>query len=133
MAREIVPFEVHLQDNSKVVVKKMGENIKAALVAMGIKGANLIIWQMQRGFGKSIWLSGDLQKDMRVNTEEGQQRVDEAARTVTIGNTLEYATFVHEGTSKVKGRPYILKGLTGEDHMKQLKKAAEQELKKGFE
>lgn len=124
MARE--PFQIALQDNSKVVVKTMEGDVAAALAAMGTKAVNLIQWRMSHGYGRPIWRSGDLRKDV-------QYEVNEGGKTVTVGNTLEYGVYVHEGTSQMKGRPYIKDALTGEDHMKQLQKAAEQELKKGFE
>lgn len=116
---------VKLEDNSRVVLKTMDGNVAAALNAIGIKAQNLILWQMQQGYGKPIRQTGNLQRDV-------QYEVDERAKVVHIGNTLEYATYVHDGTYKMAGRPYIQDGLTGENHGKQLRQVAEEALKKGF-
>lgn len=50
--------------------------------------------------------------------------------TVDVGNTLEYSIPVHEGTSRMKGRPYIKDGIEGGKSA--LQKVAEAQLKKGF-
>ena len=119
--------KVKFTDNSVQVKTRMQGNRNAALHAMGIKAVNLILWQMRKGYGKPIRKTGNLQRDVsyEVHAETG---------SVDVGNTLEYAPFVHEGTykNKMKGRPYIRDALTGENHIKQLRKVAEDELKKGF-
>jgi hypothetical protein len=51
--------------------------------------------------------------------------------TEDVGTNVEYATFVHEGTSKMAGRPYLKDGITGAKN--RLQKVAEAYLKKGFE
>lgn len=116
---------VKLNDNSRVVLKTLDGNVSAALNAMGIKAQNLILRQMQQGYGKPIRQTGNLQRDV-------QYEVNERAKVVRVGNTLEYASYVHEGTSKMAGRPYIQDGLTGENHGKQLRQVAEEALKNGF-
>ena len=116
-------FKVELKDNSKIVLRTMDGNKKAALTAMGIKGVNLCLYQMRQGYGKPIRKKGDLQRDLDYDASD---------RSVKIGNSLHYSTFVHEGTSKMDGRPYIRDGLAGEGHAKQLQEVAEEALKKGF-
>lgn len=123
MARE--PFRVELQDNSKGVVKSMEGNVAAALAAMGIKAVGCIVRQMQTGYPRRIWRTGDLQRDVR-------SEVDENAEVVHVGNTLEYGVYVHEGTSKMAGRAYIKDALMDSANQAALKQVAEQELKKGF-
>lgn len=117
--------KVKLTDNSKIVLDTMDGNIRAALEAMGIKGQNLVLWQMRQGYGKPIRQTGDLQRDL-------SYEVNKWRRVVKIGNTLYYAPFVHEGTSKMAGRPYIYDGLSGESNGKQLLNVAQEHLKKGF-
>lgn len=117
--------QVKLKDNSKIILKTMDGNVEAALSAMGTKAVNLILWQMRQGYGKPIRITGDLQRDV-------QYEVDTGAQVVRVGNTLNYAKHVHDGTSRMNGRPYITDGLTGEGHAKQLKAVAESALQKGF-
>lgn len=117
--------KIKLTDNSRIVLQTMDGNIAAALEAMGIKGVNLVLWQMRQGYGKPIRITGDLQRDV-------QSEVDVGSKVVRIGNTLNYASYVHDGTSKMAGRPYILDGLSGAGHGKQLLQVAEEALKNGF-
>lgn len=121
-------IKVKLKDNSKIIVKKMDGNVEAALTDMGIKGKNLILWQMRQGFGKPIRKTSALQQDVRWQVVAKLF----GGGAVRIGNTLKYAPYVHEGTYKMPGRPYITAGLSGENHAKQLQKVAEAALKKGF-
>ena len=118
--------QVRFDNNSKIVMKQMEGNVEAALEAMGIKAEKLILHQMQQGYGKPIRITGDLQRDV-------QYEVDESTRTVKVGNTLTYGKYVHEGTYKMKSRPYIKDALTGESHVKQLREVAEKALRNGFE
>lgn len=116
---------VNFQDNSTTVKTQMTGNVKAALNAMGVKAVGLIVSNMQRGYGKPIWQTGDLQRDVR-------SEVNESAEVVQVGNTLEYGVFVHEGTSRMRGRAYIKDALMDSANQAALKQVAEQELKKGF-
>ena len=117
--------QVIFEDNSDKVMAQMDGNVPAALHAMGIKAINLILRQMRQGYGKPIRITGDLQRDLNY-------QVDESEQTVTVGNSLKYAPYVHEGTSRMAGRPYIRDGLTGPSHAAQLQKVAEEYLKQGF-
>ena len=116
---------VKFTDNSWMVKKQISANRGAALRAMGIKAVNLILQQMRSGYGKPIRQTGNLMRDVSYDVQEG-------SGVVLVGNSLEYAPFVHEGTYKLKGRPYIKDALTTESAATQLRKVAENELKKGF-
>jgi HK97 gp10 family phage protein len=108
-------------DNSGKVKDQVANNVKAALAAMGIEAVGLINRQMQSGYGAPIRQTGDLMRDVSSEVEGDR---------VNVGNSLEYAPFVHEGTSKLSGRPYIKDAIMdGKDRLKQV---AENELKKGF-
>ena len=113
-------------DNSGKILTQLDGNVERALEAMGVKAVNLILCQMRQGYGKPIRKKGDLQRD--VNYE-----VDLGTKSVTVGNSLEYAPHVHDGTSKMEGRPYIRDALTGESHTSQLRKVAEAYLQEGFD
>ena len=118
--------KVTFEDNSGKVITQLDGNVPRALQAMGTKAVNLILWQMQQGFGKPIRQTGNLQHDV-------SYEVHPESNTVDVGNSLEYAPYVHEGTRKMAGRPYIRNALTGEDHQQQLRKVAEAYLKQGFD
>lgn len=117
--------QVKLTDNSRVVLRTLNGNVSAALNAIGVKATNLILQQMERGYGKPIRQTGDLQRDV-------QYEVNENTKTVSVGNTLEYGPYVHEGTSKMAGRQYIADALMKDSSARQLQAVASENIKKGF-
>lgn len=119
--------KVTLKDNSDKVLAQLKANKKAALTAMGVKAVNLILKQMQQGYGKPIRQTGDLMRDVDFEVERS------GADTVDVGNSLKYGPYVHEGTYKMAGRPYIRDALTSQNGKTQLQSAGSTELKKGFE
>ncbi|MBQ8536568.1 MAG: hypothetical protein IJ461_04100 [Clostridia bacterium] len=119
-------FKVKFNDNSQQILSRMERNKGDALTAMGIKAQNLILWQMRQGYGKPIRKTGALQRDL-------QYEVSSDESIVKVGNTLDYSKYVHEGTRKMSGRPYIRDSLTKDSSKKQILKAAEEYLKVGLE
>ena len=116
--------KIRFTDNSASVLSKVSGNVRAALTAMGTKGVNLTVDQMQSGYGRPIRQTGNLMRDVAYEVERSGKN------TVDIGNSLEYGPFVHEGTYKMAGRPYLRDALTkGRDALQQ---AAADALKQGF-
>lgn len=93
--------QVRLSDNTSRLQSQMNENVKKALTAMGIEGVKMTVAQMQGGYGKPIWQTGDLQRDVDYEVDRNGEN------TVDVGNTLEYAKYVHEGTYKMQARHYL--------------------------
>lgn len=117
-------LRVDFIDNRAQVLEQLNENASRATLAVGTKAVNLIVNQMQTGYSRPIRQTGDLQRD--VNYEV----VDDV--TVNVGNSLEYAPFVHDGTRKMAGRPYIRDALMSRDNQRKLQRVYEQYLKQGF-
>ena len=116
--------EIRFTDNSASVLSKVSGNVRAALTAMGTKGVGLTVDQMQSGYGRPIRQTGNLMRDVAYEVERSGKN------TVDIGNSLKYGPFVHEGTYKMAGRPYLRDALTkGRDALQQ---AAAAQLKQGF-
>lgn len=128
-------IEVTIQANFDQVSQTIEARKKLALSAMGIKAVNLILYRMRQGYGKPIRQTGDLQRDVTYEDNDGNDSVE-------IGNTLEYAPFVHDGHAghavyikdvgwrvlpggHTPGRPYIRDALTGNDAAEKLRKVAE--------
>lgn len=117
-------IKVNLEDNSDTVIAQVSANKKRALEALGIKSVNLIVKNMQSGYGKPIRQTGDLMRDVNYAVENS------ATDTVDVGNSLEYAPFVHEGTVKMSARHYIKDAInSGKDTLKAI---VEKYLKQGF-
>ncbi len=87
-------------DHTQEVLAQLNANAPAFLQAMGIEAVKCVNQQMESGYGKPIWQTGDLMRDV-------SYQVNASENTVTIGNTLEYARYVHDGTSKMAARPYL--------------------------
>lgn len=115
--------KVRMTDNSKAVLRTMNKNVEAALDAMGTAAVGMIVRQMESGYGKPIRQSGTLMGDV-------QHDPDPSAKLTRVGNTVEYSTYVHEGTSRMKGRPYISDGLSGKES--ELGAVAAPYIKQGF-
>lgn len=116
---------IEFLDNRNQVLAQLNSNASRATLAVGTKAVNLILWQMRQGYGDPIRKTGDLQRD--VNFEV----VDSV--TVNVGNSLEYAPYVHDGTRKMQGRPYIRDALMSRDNQRKLQRVYEQYLKQGFD
>lgn len=100
-------MSVKFTDNSKIVIEAMQRAEKKALTAIGISGTEKVTDYMRDtgrygpgSQGAGIWDSGDLLRDVNYNVRENDKAVD-------IGNSLEYAIPVHNGTRKMPARPYL--------------------------
>lgn len=115
---------ITVTDHSAEVLAQMSRNVKTALTAMGAEAVALTVDKMQTGYGAPIRKTGNLQRDVQFALENS------APNTVDVGNTLEYGPFVHDGTSRMKGRPYLYDAVM--EGRPRLQAVSAQELKKGF-
>jgi hypothetical protein len=111
------------KDNSAAVMRHLDGNISLALDAMGVKGVNLILWQMRQGYGKPIRQTGDLQRDVQYAVEGNE---------LIWGNTLDYSIFVHEGTRKMQARHYMRDALFSRNNIEKLITIGDTYLSRGF-
>lgn len=115
---------VKVADHSVEVEALLSRNVQTALAAMGAEAVALTVDKMQSGYGAPIRKTGNLQRDVQYALESS------APNTVDVGNTLKYGSYVHEGTYKMQGRPYLKDAIMG--GKARLQAVAEQELKRGF-
>lgn len=115
---------VTFKDNGQKIKSMMQGNIKAGLTAMGQTATEMIVNEMNYGFYRRIYLSGDLQRDVNFKPIPDQQ-------IVKVGSSLEYAVPVHEGTGKMPARPYIKNGIM--NNKDAIFETGQEYLKKGFE
>ena len=114
-------MSVKFTDNSAQIKAQMAQNKKRALTAMGLVGVEAVLEYMQNEYYKDIHLTGDLKRDVNHHVNED---------SVTIGNSLEYAKWVHNGTAQMRARPYIKDAIS--DNIEMLEEVAAEHLKKGF-
>ena len=130
-------------DHSGDVLSALREAKQAALTAMGTEAVGLIVNQMETGYEKRIWYTGDLQRDVSYEP-------DSDGKSIAVGNSLKYAVYVHEGFAghpvyfediqgfrvvpggHTAGRPYIRDALEGDNAATALKEVAAEALKTGF-
>lgn len=134
--------QVKFVDNSGQVKLQMAGNVQRALIAIGTKAVALIVRKMQHGYSDphptrdmrgrptggthtDIRQTGDLMRDVNYEVEAS------APNTVDVGNSMMYAPFVHEGTYKLRGRPYIKDGIM--EGKAEIQAIAEATLKEGFD
>ena len=82
------------------------ENIQRALTAVGLAAIEVTTDLMYSAYYRPIYQTGDLIRSIK-------SEVNSRKKEVTIGSNLDYAEFVHEGTSKMKARPYLKDGIMG--------------------
>jgi hypothetical protein len=136
-----VATQIKFVDNSGQVKLQMTGNTQRALMAIGIRSVALIGKQMQSGYtdphptrdsqGREtggthtdIRFTGDLMRDVNFDVEAS------APDTVDVGNSLFYAPFVHEGTYKLRSRPYIKDAI--QQGKAELQRVAEIALSEGY-
>lgn len=94
---------VRFTDNSSITLEMITANRQKALAAMGTEAVGAVVKQMQDGYGRPIRQTGNLMGSIAY-ARSGDMSVD-------VGTNTEYATYVHEGTCKMAGRPYITDGI----------------------
>lgn len=117
-----MPMTFNLVDHSAEILSMLNENSRMAVTAVGEKCVELTVKNMESGYGKPIRQTGDL---MRSITKEV---IDDTS--VVVGTNIKYAPYVHEGTYKMQGRPFLKDAIEqNTDTIAELWKA---KLRKGF-
>jgi len=98
-------MSVKFKDNSKEVLDKLKINKAKTLTDIGMQAVEVTKDYMAHKYYKDIHLSGDLKRDVNYKPRLADDAVD-------IGNSLNYAIWVHEGTGKMKARPYLRDAIT---------------------
>jgi len=73
--------------NRESILNEINAAKNAALNAVGIEAVGCVVDTMQK-YEKPIWRTGDLQRDVNY-------QVQDDGKSVIIGNSLDYALFVH--------------------------------------
>lgn len=116
---------VRIEDHSGEVLSALKNGKRNALKAMGIVGVELVQGGMYTLYGHPIYDTGNLLESIDYEVDEGDSRV-------AIGTPVEYAPYVHDGTSRMGARPFLPDSL-GEGLAQQaLREVAEEQLKKAM-
>ena len=117
---------VKVMDYTLQVMRQFEGNKRVALEALGLKAVELIQDGMDNRYSKPIWDTGRLRGNVHHVVENSRKD------TVDVGNDVDYAHFVHEGTYKMKARPYIRDSLSGAWAQEQMRQTLIDYLTKGF-
>lgn len=86
------------------ITARLERNAASALDSAGRTASALVREQLQSGYGAPVRDTGALM-DSIAHAVEGD--------TVRIGSALPYAALVHDGTSRMPGRPFLADGILG--------------------
>lgn len=108
-------FNVNFKDNSDFILRRMGDNIRDAADSVGEIAVEAVQNQILYGYKEphgnpphtEIVDTGRLFDSVSANVAN----VSSNAFTVEVGAGTHYAKYVHDGTSKLNGRPFITDGL----------------------
>lgn len=125
-----IHISVKLENNSKIVLDEMHKKMEDALYVMGVNSVEGASGAISGASGIAPAVdTGRLRASISfiTPTREGVNKVsdEEAAKlkvgdtlkgsadenTVIIGSNVEYAEYVHDGTSKMLGRPFLRVGI----------------------
>lgn len=120
-------FSIKIEDNSKLVLEAEEKAIEDALYAMGIKAVEGSVDAISGKYGipkavdtgrlrASISFitptdSGD-SGEVNTHSKAGDKLTGTAEKnSVVVGSNVEYADYVHNGTSRMAGRPFLRVGI----------------------
>jgi len=78
----------------------MKTNEVKALTAIGQAAVEITTDYMMTRYTRPIYKTGDLIRSIAFNVNAG-------AQLVKVGSNLNYAVFVHNGTRRMSGRPFL--------------------------
>ncbi len=110
-----------VQDNSKMVAQLIPQAIARALEKIGILAEGHVIGYMTR---EHIVDTGRLRNSI---THAIVGDAGTVAAAAVVGTNVDYAKYVHNGTSKVDPRPYLTDPISqhGKEYREMLKKEME--------
>ena len=121
-------FTIRVQDNSNLVLEDLGEATDRALYAIGVKAVEGSVDAISGRYDikpavdtgrlrASISFitptqKGDSGQPKPANAQAGDELTGTAEQnTVVVGSNVEYAEHVHNGTSRMAGRPFLREGI----------------------
>lgn len=104
-----------VQDNSHLVAQMLPTAIAAALEEIGIVAEGHVIGYMTSEY---IVDTGRLRNSITHAVDSDE--------SVIVGTNVEYAPYVHNGTSKVKARPFLTKPI--QQHVQEYKEILKKHL-----
>jgi HK97 gp10 family phage protein len=130
-------YSIKFENNSAEFQNVLKQNEEKILYAMGVKGVEGAVDAISGRYSVNKAVdTGRLRASISFVTAGGQKGTGESPvansqsgdtlsgkaeeKTVIIGSNVEYAEYVHDGTSKMDGRPFLREGIDRtKDEMKE--------------
>lgn len=127
--------DVRFVNNSAMILRRIGTNSQAAMDAAAEMLVEAVQEKMLYGYSD---VHGNPPHTEIVDTGRLFESIDAAvsrdsqnAFSVEVGTNVPYAIYVHEGTHKLKGRPFISDAIL--ENREKLKELLSTDLKIGFD
>lgn len=116
-----------LNDNIGAFLNQVRNAADSAAKAVGEVAVELVKDQMLIGYDYPIWRTGDLMRSVTFDVKnEGNVSV------IDVGTPMEYAPYIHDGTYKMAGRPFMRDALLSNLGKQALKEVFEEQLGNAF-
>lgn len=123
---ESFKVEIEIENNSEEIKKALEEAIEKCLYAMGVKAVEGAVTAISKGETQAVD-TGRLRASISFITAGGEQGASEQTSTasksgdklsgnaepncVYVGSNVNYAEYVHNGTSRMGARPFLRRGI----------------------
>ena len=121
-------FNIRVENNSQLVLENLGEAMERALYAIGVKAVEGSVDAISGRYDiKPAVDTGRLRASISfitptdkggsgqlkpANAQAGDELTGTAEKnSVVVGSNVEYAEKVHNGDSKMEGRPFLREGI----------------------
>ena len=121
-------FNIRVENNSQLVLEGLGEATERALYAIGVKAVEGSVDAISGRYDIAPAVdTGRLRASISfitptdkggsgqlkpANAQSGDELTGTAEQnTVVVGSNVSYSEFVHNGTSKMAGRPFLREGI----------------------
>lgn len=121
-------FTIRVENNSQLVISELEKATERALYAIGVKAVEGSVDAISGKYDTAPAVDtgrlrasisfitptqkGDSGQPKPANAQAGDELTGTAEQnTVVVGSNVSYSEFVHNGTSKMAGRPFLREGI----------------------
>lgn len=121
-------FTIRVENNSQLVISELEKATERALYAIGVKAVEGSVDAISGRYDITPAVDtgrlrasisfitptekGDSGQPKPANAQSGDELTGTSEKnTVVVGSNVEYAEYVHDGTSRMEGRPFLREGI----------------------
>ena len=104
---------VQITDRTAEYIAKLKSGVEAGAAAAGTNAVKAVTEQMDSGYHtphyspRRGWHTAIIDTTTLIQSITYETEISDSSAKVTIGTPIEYAHFVHDGTSRVEARPFM--------------------------